>query len=80
MSEKMHWKEVSVDRYTEMLEILPPALYLLHGFLVGEPTRHNSDGAPMFMPFLELEGKFYEGSGSLTKAEFRALKLKEVVA
>jgi hypothetical protein len=33
----MPWKEVSEARYDEMLGILPPAMWVGKGFLVGEP-------------------------------------------
>jgi hypothetical protein len=37
----MPWKEVDEARYDEMLGVLPPALWLAKGFLVGEPYDHR---------------------------------------
>jgi hypothetical protein len=34
-------KECSEERYDEMLGVLPPALWLSKGFLVGEPFDHR---------------------------------------
>ena len=36
-------KECSGRRYAEMLSVLPPALWLGKGFIVGEPYNHNED-------------------------------------
>lgn len=68
--------EVSEERYDEMLGILPPALHLGYGFLVGEPSSHRrctvtGQIAPDFAAFFSHKGKFYE-SDPLTFAEFRA--------
>jgi hypothetical protein len=73
----MKWKEVSEERYTEMLEILPPLCWTDKGFLVGEPWRHKKcsvtgwDNLPAFAPFLKFRGKYYEGDEPLTIHEFR---------
>lgn len=66
------WKEVTESRYDEMLGILPPALWVGHGFLVGEPWRHNDRDEPMFAPFLHFRDRFWEGSEPMTIPEFRA--------
>jgi len=34
-------KECTEERYNEMLGVLPPALWLAKGFLVGEPHDHR---------------------------------------
>jgi hypothetical protein len=34
-------KECSEARYDEMLNILPPRLWLAYGYLVGEPVTHR---------------------------------------
>jgi hypothetical protein len=59
------------------LEILPPVLWLAHGFLIGEPTTHI-DGRPAFTPYIQLGGKYYEGSEPMTGREFRALDVRTV--
>jgi hypothetical protein len=79
------FKEVSAERYDEMLGVLPPAMWLGKGFLVGEAWTHKRctvtgrDNTPAFAPFLEYRGKFYEGPEPMTGAEFRALNPEEVV-
>lgn len=35
------WIEVTEERYDEMLGVLPPALMIGDGFLVGEPSDHR---------------------------------------
>jgi hypothetical protein len=67
------WKLVSEARYWEMLGCLPPAVQTGAGFLVGEPWRHDDGGRPMFAPFLEFGGKFYEGIDPMTIQQFRAI-------
>ena len=75
----MTFKKVSEDRYYEMLEALPPAVMTGRGFLVGEAWTHNGRGEPMFAPFVEHAGAFYEGDGPMTIAEFRALTPADVI-
>jgi hypothetical protein len=48
----MTWKEISEAQYTAALECLPPALWLAHGFLLGEPETHIN-GVPVFAPYLQ---------------------------
>jgi hypothetical protein len=74
----MPWKEVSDERYNEMLEVLPPALWLANRFLVGEPTSHRrckitNKVMPTYAPFIFAFGRYYEGD-PMTPAEFRAFK------
>jgi hypothetical protein len=69
-------KECTEDLYDEMLCILPPALWLGYGFLVGEPYDHRrctitNHVMPTYAAFFNAFGKFYEGD-PLTVAEFRA--------
>jgi hypothetical protein len=78
------FKQVSDDRYDEMLGVLPPAVWLAKGFLVGEAWTHKrcsitgQAGTPAFAPFLDYRGKYYEGPEPMTIAEFRALNPEEV--
>ena len=67
------FKEVSEERYDEMLGCLPPVAWVGKGFLVGEPWDHNEAGQPRFAPFISLNGKFYEGDHPITVAEWRTL-------
>lgn len=68
----MAWKQTTEERYDEMLGVLPPALWLGHGFLVGEPFDHDRMGRPRFAAFVYIDGKFYENSDPMTAQEFRA--------
>ena len=70
---KYEWIEITEDRYEEMLGVLPPALWLADGFLVGEPMDHNEHGQPRYSAFLRFGGKHYECEQVLTAREFRAV-------
>jgi hypothetical protein len=63
-------KRVTKERYWEMLEILPPAVWLNGGFLVGEPWRHNDEGLPMYAAFTTRNGRYYEHSEPMTVSDF----------
>lgn len=71
------FKQVSAARYDDMLNILPPALWLGRGFLVGEPMRHDDHGRAMFTAFLHTgRGEavtYYEALEPMTVRDFRAL-------
>jgi hypothetical protein len=72
-------KECSEERYDEMLGVLPPALWLSKGFLVGEPFDHRTCKVTKvvrasYAAFFQHKGKFYEG-GNMTMPEFRAFDL-----
>lgn len=69
-------QECSEDRYDEMLEILPPALWLAKGFLVGEPFDHRTCSVTKvvqasYAAFFKHKGKYYEAD-NMTVPEFRA--------
>ena len=71
------WKKVDYDRYDYMLGVLPPALWLSKGFLVGEPYTHRyckETGIvrATYTAMIEYQGSYYEGP-DLTMPEFRAL-------
>ena len=82
----MAWKEVTEERYYEMLDLLPPAIFLYYGFLVGEPwterqcSRRTHLTLPAFQPFVFRDGRYYEGDAPLTVPEFKFLDLSTVVA
>lgn len=68
----IRWKMTTQAKYTEMLEVLPPALWIGGAFLVGEPWDHDfATGAPRFAAYLERYGQYYEASRPLTAAELR---------
>jgi len=77
------WKEVDESRYDEMLGVLPPALMLGIGFLVGEPETHRTckvtgDVRPTYAAFVCHGDRFFEGP-DMTTFEFRALKVSDVL-
>jgi hypothetical protein len=67
-------KECTEARYDEMLGILPPALWVGKGFLVGEPYDHRKckitgKVSPTYSAFFHAFGRFFEGD-PMTTAEF----------
>jgi hypothetical protein len=62
----------------DVLAVLPPALRFGHGFLFDEPTI-NKEGRPCYSPYLCIYGRYYAGSEPMTNAEFRALRIDELV-
>jgi len=56
-----------------MLEVLPPALWLRGGFLVGEPFDHDAgNGQPRYGAYRRIDGGYMVASRPMTTAEFRA--------
>lgn len=74
----MQFKKVTEERYDEMLGVLPPALWLSYGFLVGEAMDHNSNGQPTFSAFVNKGEDFFELAEPMTMAEFKALNVSEI--
>ena len=67
------WRPCSVERYEEMLNVLPPAWHAHGGFLVGEPWDHDaSDGQPRFAAFRHRGSVFEESDRPMTRTEFCA--------
>ena len=71
------FKECTEERYVEMLGVLPPALWIAKGFLVGEPFDHRTCKKTgvvraTYAAFINHGDKFYEGP-NMTVPEFRAL-------
>lgn len=71
-------KEVSAERYNQMLEILPPAIWLTNRYLVGEPSSHRrckitKTTCPTYAAFFFAFGRYFE-SDPMTVSEFRAFK------
>lgn len=68
------WEPVTEEHYYEMLEVLPPAAYLPHGFLVGEPWDHHAlTGRPRYQAFIGDKGGYFASSRPMTKREFMEL-------
>ena len=64
------WIPTTEAMYWHMLEVLPPRKMLGQNFLVGEATRHNAEGEPVYACFTEF-GDTYKAK-NLTIAEFMA--------
>ena len=62
-------KEVTEERYYEMLNVLPPERMRGGAFLVGEPVDSNSRGEFRFHYFYQKNGRYYYG-GLLATREF----------
>lgn len=68
------WELITEERYNELLECLPPALWTGSGFLVGEPYDHHAiTGQPRFQACMKKWNEHFASSRPMTKAEFRAL-------
>ncbi len=66
------WSKTSEEIFDRMLNVLPPAMWLTNGFLVGEPFDHEADtGRPRFNGFKRIGDKFFSSSRPMTKAEFK---------
>jgi hypothetical protein len=75
-------QECTEERFDEMLEILPPALWLAKGFLVGEPFDHRSCSVTntvraSYAAFFQHKGKFYEGD-NMTVPEFKTFDVESL--
>lgn len=69
----IEWIPTTHDRYHEMLNVLPPELWIGGGFLVGEPMDHDvTNGQPRYSAYWHRGGEYVKASRPLTRAEFRA--------
>lgn len=68
------WIPTTEKMYWEMLEVLPPRKQSRSAFLVGEATRHNAEGYPVYSCFKRVGDSFY--AKSMTLDQF----MKEVLA
>ena len=67
------WERSGEATYLEMLEILPPAMWVGTEFLVGEPTDHCCvTGAPRFQAYGKCRGVYLASSRPITMAELRS--------
>lgn len=66
------WEPTTGDRFEDALNVLPPALQIGGGFLLGEPADHDAKtGSPRYQAFRQ-RGEIFEASNRpMTRAEFR---------
>jgi hypothetical protein len=73
-------KEVSEEKYDEMLGVLPPERATDNAFLVGEPTDHALDRSGRFGARYDLyfihEGRYYYG-GLASVSDFTAFVVNQ---
>lgn len=70
------WAPTTEDRYSELLECLPPAAYRPGGFLVGEPWDHHAiTGAPRYQACIHKGTSYFISNRAMTKAEFMAVEI-----
>jgi hypothetical protein len=80
----MLWREITAERYVEVLEAVRPTLWLIYGFLRGgEPILHRECEIterilPAYVCFVTWKGKHWEGSEPLTIPEFAELDLSTI--
>jgi hypothetical protein len=68
------WRRTTKARYHEMLEVLPPAMWIGGAFLVGEPQDHDiATGSPRFDAFRHRHGVYEASDRPITRAELRAV-------
>jgi hypothetical protein len=69
----IEWLATTPDKYDEMLNVLPPALWVGGAFLVGEPCDHSfATGAPRFAMYWHRGGGvFLTAHRPVTVHEFR---------
>jgi len=67
------WEATTREQYHEMLEILPPAVWIGGAFMVGEPMDHCfATGRPRFSAYWQRSGgEYVTASRPLTVAEFK---------
>lgn len=68
------WEMSTYERYTEMLEILPPAFWRRGLFLVGEPMDHDyGTGQPRFTAYWQRGDRYLMASRPITIAEAESI-------
>jgi hypothetical protein len=77
------WKEVSEERYDEALGVLPPAMWVSKGFLLGEPHDHRlcritNRIKPTYAAFISAHGRYWEGD-PMTTNEFVAFDVNDLL-
>lgn len=67
------WSPTTAEKYSEMLDVLPPAMMLPGGFLVGEPCDHHAmNGRPRFQAYRQIGDRYLVASRPMTRQEFRS--------
>lgn len=66
------------------MEVLPPALWLSKGFLVGEPSDHatctvTNQVRARYPALVQVNDKYYTCSRPMSVPEFKKLELTDVV-
>jgi hypothetical protein len=70
------WKEITAERYADMLDVMPPAVHRHHGFLVGEAWTHRvcevtGQSRAAYAAFVRTDdGRHFEALEPMTPAEF----------
>ena len=66
------WIETTEEKYNEMMNVLPPAVMMVGGFLVGEPWDHDGENhAARYEAFVKTQdGKFMVSDGPVTARQF----------
>lgn len=67
------WEEITEEKYSYYLEVLPPLAWKDGAFLVGEPSDHHAiTGYPRYQACKMQGEKFYASNRPLTRAELKA--------
>lgn len=75
------WAPTTKERYHEMLEVLPPAMWRGGAFLVGEPDDHDAEtGEPRFQGYYHEAGAYFVASRPMTRTELRAFLNQKGIA
>lgn len=65
------WKEVTEERYWDMMEVLFPTEQIGDAFLIGEPYSSDDDGNPTYFAFRKLGPVYQESLEPMTVKQFR---------
>ena len=79
---RVEWKEISAERFDDMLGVLPPVAFGSGGFMVGEAWSHvlvEGREFAAYAGFKHIDAKFYECLAPLTVAQFKALTPADVL-
>jgi hypothetical protein len=74
------WIPTTKKMYWEMLEVLPPRKMIGNNFLVGEASRHNSEGYAVYSCFTQFGDTYKAKHMTLEqfKAEFSYIPAREL--
>jgi len=76
IAERQHtpitWEPSTYEAFDYGLNVLPPAIWIGGGFMIGEPYDHDAgNGQPRFQAFRQLGDKYEKANRPMTRAEFR---------